>query len=123
MKELRSYTATAKFLMVSPTKVRPIADLIRNKPYIEAMAILDTVTKKGGKFLSKAVKSAAHNAMNNSGRDVDEASLYVSRVEICEGPRMKRMLPGSQGRRYILLKRMSHIKVAVAEIAPKKEAK
>ena len=41
------YRATAKWLMASPSKVRPVADLVRKRPYAEAIAILDNVPNKG----------------------------------------------------------------------------
>ena len=63
MEEKQAYRSTARFLMISPTKVRPIADNIRMKPYTEAMAILDSLPQRGAGFLKKAIKSAAGKAL------------------------------------------------------------
>ncbi len=116
METKKGYRATAKYLMVSPTKVRPIADNIRLKPYTEAMAILESMPQKGAGFLKKVVKSAASNALSQN-KDLDEEMLYVKELQVNEGPRLKRVWPRARGRRDILLKRMSHIYVVVDEIS------
>ncbi|MFA7125319.1 MAG: uL22 family ribosomal protein, partial [Sphaerochaetaceae bacterium] len=41
MEEKKGFRACAKYLPASPSKVRPVADLVRRKPYVEAMAILE----------------------------------------------------------------------------------
>lgn len=116
MKTKKGYHATAKYLMVSPTKVRPIADIIRFKPYTEVMAILESLPQKGAIFLKKVVKSAASNALSQNNK-LDEEMLYVKELQINEGPRLKRVWPRARGRRDLLLKRMSHIYVVVDEIS------
>ncbi len=116
METKKGYRATAKYLMISPTKVRPIANNIRMKPYTEAMAILESMPQKGAGFLRKVVKSAASNALSQN-KNLDEEMLYVKELQINEGPRLKRVWPRARGRRDILLKRMSHIYVVVDEIS------
>ena len=37
MAEKKGYVATSKFLIASPTKVRPVANVIKQKSYSEAM--------------------------------------------------------------------------------------
>ena len=109
-----SYSACAKYLMMSPSKIRPVANLIRNKDYNEAMAILTAMPQKGSKLIKKVLVSAGENAKNLNNRLSDDM-IYVSEIKIDEGPRMKRVWPRSHGRRDILLKRMSHISVTVDE--------
>ncbi len=109
-----SYSAKAKYLMMSPSKIRPVADLIRNKDYPEAMSILSAMPQKGGKLIRKVLYSAGENA-KNLNRNLTDDMLYVSEIRIDEGPRLKRVWPRSHGRRDILLKRMSHISVSVSE--------
>ena len=116
MKNIKGYRAVAKYLMISPTKVRPVANLIRRKPYTEAVAILEAMPQKGARLLLKVVQSAGANAMNVNNK-IDEDTLYVTHLMVDEGPRMKRVWPRSHGRRDILLKRMSHITVFVDEKA------
>ncbi len=116
MEEKRGYRATAKFLMVSPTKVRPVADLVRNKSYGDAVAILEAMPQKGSRLILKVLHSAAANAMDRNKR-IDEENLVITDLQINEGPRLKRVWARSHGRRDILLKRMSHITVVVDEKA------
>ena len=48
-----NYSAKAKFLMMSPSKIRPVANLIRNKDYSEAMSILSVMPQKGVKVIAQ----------------------------------------------------------------------
>ena len=115
------YRATAKWLMASPSKVRPVADLVRRKPYAEAVAILDNVPNKGARLIKKVVASAAANALDRN-RKLDEGMLYVREIRIDEGPRMKRVWFRARGRADMLLKRMCHISCVIDEIGKKTEA-
>ncbi|MFA5446844.1 MAG: 50S ribosomal protein L22 [Sphaerochaeta sp.] len=116
MEEKKGYRATAKYLMISPTKVRPVANLVRNKSYEDAVAILEAMPQKGSRLILKVLESAAANAMNLNKR-IDEENLVITELQVNEGPRLKRVWPRSHGRRDILLKRMSHITVVVDEKA------
>ena len=111
-----SYSAKAKYLMMSPSKIRPVANLIRNKNYPEALSILSAMPQKGGKLIKKVLYSAGENAKYKN-KNLTDDMLYVSEIKIDEGPRLKRIWPRSHGRRDILLKRMSHISVTVSERA------
>jgi large subunit ribosomal protein L22 len=110
------YQATAKFLIVSPYKIRPVAALIRRKLYPEAMAMLENMPHKGARLIRKTLKSAASNALSLNKR-LEEDMLYVKEVLIDEGPRMKRVWFRGRGRADTLLKRLSHIKITVDETA------
>jgi len=114
------YRARTKYLIVSPYKIRPVADLIRRKPYTEAVSILENMPHKGARLIRKTVKSAAANALNRN-KKLEEDMLYVKEIMIDEGPRMRRVWFRARGRADMLLKRMCHITVVVAETgAPRK---
>ncbi|MDR2738476.1 MAG: 50S ribosomal protein L22 [Treponema sp.] len=108
------YRAISKFLLASPFKVRPVADLIRRKPYPEAMSVLENIPHKGARLLRKTVKSAASNALS-ANKQLDEDMLYVREILVDEGPRMKRIWFRARGRADMLLKRMCHITVVIDE--------
>jgi large subunit ribosomal protein L22 len=108
------YRAISKFLFASPFKVRPVADLIRRKPYPEAMSVLENIPHKGARLLRKTVKSAASNALS-ANKQLDEDMLYVREIIVDEGPRMKRIWFRARGRADMLLKRMCHITVVIDE--------
>jgi large subunit ribosomal protein L22 len=116
MAEKTGYIATSKFLIASPTKVRPVATVLKLKSYSEAMAILENMPQKGARLLTKTMKSAASNALNRN-KKLDEDMLFVKEIRIDEGPRLKRLWCRGRGRADTLLKRMCHITVIVDEKA------
>ena len=117
MKETKTgYRAISKFLIGSPYKIRPVADLVRRKTYPEAVSILENMPHKGAKLIRKTVKSAASNALSGN-KKLDEDMLYVREIYIDEGPRLKRIWFRGRGRADMQLKRMCHITVVVDETA------
>ncbi|MDR2376582.1 MAG: 50S ribosomal protein L22 [Treponema sp.] len=116
MAEKSGYKAVSKYLIASPFKLRPVADIIRCKPYTEAVALLENIPHKGARLIGKVVKSAASNALGKN-KQLDEGMLYVRDVLVDEGPRMKRVWFRARGRADMLLKRMCHITVVVDETA------
>jgi large subunit ribosomal protein L22 len=115
------YKATAKWLMASPSKVRPVADLVRKRPYSEAVAILENVPNKGARLIKKVVASAAANALSRN-RKLDEDMLYVKDIRVDEGPRLRRVWFRGRGRADMLVKRMCRISCVIDEIGKKTEA-
>ncbi len=105
--------ATAKFVRIAPRKVRIVMDLIRGKSVSEAFAILQFTPKIGATIIEKVLKSAVANAENNFDMDVDR--LYISSAYVDQGPTLKRIHPRSRGQAFKILKRTSHITVAVDE--------
>lgn len=103
--------AVAKYVRISPYKVRVVLDLIRGKSVTEAVAILDNVSKAGCEPIKKVVLSAAANAEHNL--QMNAADLYVAACYADQGPTLKRMQPMSHGRGFRILKRTSHITVVL----------
>lgn len=105
--------AVAKFLRISPRKVRIVAENIKGAPVEKAVNELTFAPQKAGRVLLKVVKSAVANAEQNPNVDVD--TLVVKRVFVDEGPTMKRWRARAQGRAYRINKRTSHITVVLDE--------
>lgn len=105
--------AVAKYLRMSPTKLAPVADMVRGKDLAEALTILKFTPGKSATLVEKVVQSAAANAENNHEMDPDK--LYVAEIAVNQGPTMKRWRAGAQGRASIILKRSSHIEVVLKE--------
>ena len=76
--------AHAKYLRISPRKVKIVADLIRGKSVQQATAILMTTPKAASEPLLKLLNSAAANAENNHSMDPEQ--LYVSEIYATPGP-------------------------------------
>ena len=105
--------AIAKYMRISPRKMKFVCDMVRGKQVDEALAILKFHPGKGAKILEKVVKSAVANAENNF--DMDRDKLYISSVYANQGPTLKRWRPRSKGAAYKILKRSSHVGVVVKE--------
>jgi large subunit ribosomal protein L22 len=105
--------AIAKYVRMSPIKLKPVTDLVRGKDLTEALTILKFTPGKGSEIVEKVVKSAAANAENNLDLSLD--NLYVAEVYAHQGPTLKRFRAGSQGRASVILKRSSHIGVTLKE--------
>jgi large subunit ribosomal protein L22 len=105
--------AKLRFARISAQKGRLVADQIRGLPVEQALNVLAFSKKKGAAMMKKVLDSAVANAENNEGADVDE--LKVKAVWVDEGPTMKRIRARAKGRAARILKRTSHITVAVAD--------
>ena len=103
--------ATAKYVRMSPSKLKPVTYLVRGKDLNEALTILKSTSGKGAELVEKVVQSAAANAENNHDMNPDE--LYVAEIYANQGPTMKRFRAGAQGRASMILKRTSHIAVTL----------
>ncbi len=105
--------ATARYIRMSPRKVRLVVDLIRGRRAQEADQILRYLNKRAARPVRKVLKSAMANAVNN--HDMLEEALYVKAAWVDEGPAFKRLLPRARGRADIIKKRTSHITVVLEE--------
>ena len=105
--------AIAKYLRVSPRKVRLSADLVRGKRVEEALNILSSTPKEGAKIVSKVVRSALANAGQNKSIDVD--TLFIKTIFVNQGPTLKRFRPKPMGRAGRIRKRTCHVTVVLSE--------
>lgn len=105
--------AIARYLRISPSKVRRILNLIRGKSVAEAQVILKVMPHKAARLTEKVLKSAAANAGNNHKLNKDQ--LYVSKALADQAFIMKRYRAASRGRGVSIFKRMSHITIGVKE--------
>ena len=103
--------AVARYIRISPYKVRVVLDIIRGKGYREAVAILENTPKSASVPIKKVLMSAGANAENNLGMSKD--NLFVAACFADQGPTLKRVRPVSKGRAYRILKRTSHITVVL----------
>jgi len=105
--------AVAKYIRMSPQKVRLVVDLVRGKKVQDARNTLMCTRKYAAGVVAKVLKSAVANAAQNP--NIDENTLYVKEIFVDQGPSLKRWRPRAQGRAASIKKRTSHITVVVAE--------
>lgn len=104
--------AIARYVRMSPSKVRRVLDQIRGRQYREALIILEFMPYKACEPILKVLRSAVANAEHNAG--LDPTTLIVSKAFADGGPTLKRYRPRAQGRAYQIRKPTCHITVAVA---------
>ena len=109
-----AFLAEAKYIRMSPQKVRLVIDLIRHRNAQEAIHILRTTKKRATREVWKVLHSAIANA-EQKAENVDVDRLYVSDAQVGDGPRMKRWRPVSRGMAHPYQRRLCRITVAVAE--------
>ena len=98
---------------ISPRKVQIVLDLIRGKDAELARGILKNTTKSAAEPILKILNEAIANAENNF--HMDPSKLYVSECFVCPGPTLKRIMPRAKGSADRILKRTSHVTIAVEE--------
>ena len=103
--------ASAMNVRVTPRKVRLVIDQVRGKDVKVALGLLKNINRAASEPVSKLIKSAAANAVNNFGMDQDK--LYVKEIWANDGMKMRRYLPRAKGSASGLVKRSSHITVVV----------
>lgn len=107
-------TATAKYIRITPRKVRLVSDLVRGKSLNEALTILKfSSRKRTAKTLSTLLESAMANAEQKGRVDVD--NLYVKSLLVNQGPTLKRYASRAKGQGMRILKKTSHITVVLEE--------
>lgn len=104
--------AIARYIRMSPFKVRRVLDQIRGLPYREALIILEFMPYRACEPVLKVLRSAVANAEHNSG--LNPAELKITQAYADQGPVLKRFQPRAQGRAYQIRKPTCHITVAVS---------
>jgi large subunit ribosomal protein L22 len=105
--------AIAKYIRISPRKIRLLMREIRGKQVGEALNLLTFAPQKGGPLLRKVLNSAIANAGQNPDMDVDR--LFIKHIYADEGPTLKRFRPRAMGRATRIRKRTSHLTIILDE--------
>ena len=105
--------AQARYVRMSPRKVREVVDLIRGKSVADARTTLVFANRSASGIVAKVLNSAVANAENNNNLAADD--LYIEEAYVDEGPTLKRWKFRAMGRVNRIRKRSSHITIAVDE--------
>ena len=100
----------------TPQKARRVVDLIRGVRADEALSILKFAPQSAGQDVFTLLNSAVANAKQQNPAIRDASELWVIEALVDEGRTMKRFRPRAQGRGFRILKRSSHISVAVSDV-------
>ncbi len=108
--------AIARFIRMSPRKVRLVVDQIRGCSVNDAYAVLQFSPKAAAEPVGKTLRSAVANAQykaEDQGEVVDMDDLVVRDVFVDGGPTLRRFRAAAMGRAAPRRRRMSHITVVV----------
>ena len=100
----------------TPQKARRIVDLIRGQRVDQALSILKFAPQAAGSDVFTLLNSAVANAKAKNPAIRDASELWVVEALVDEGRTMKRFRPRAQGRGFRILKRSSHISVAISDV-------
>jgi large subunit ribosomal protein L22 len=114
MSDKQTVKAIAKYIRMSPYKVRRVVDQIRGRSYQDALMILEFLPYKAVSPVWQVLHSAAANAQNNY--QLDKKNLIIEKIYVNEGPKLKRLRPRAQGRACQILKRTCHISIIVTSM-------
>jgi len=103
--------ATQSYTRQSPRKVRFVANAIKSLSLEDAVHQLTLIPRRATEVVSKVIRQAVANAVNNHGYQVSD--LVIDSVTVNEGPRYKRFQPVSRGRAHNITKRTSHVTVVL----------
>ncbi len=114
-------TAKARYIHMSPRKVRLVVDLVRGLTVAEADAQLSFFAKAAAKPVLKLLRSAVANAEHNF--KLNRSDLRVKAATVDGGPTLKRFRPRAFGRAATIRKRTSHIAIVLTDEAVKAKGK
>lgn len=108
--------AEAKYIRISPRKVKQVIDMIRGKAVEEALNLLHFSPKAACVSVEKVLRSAIANLLDQEGgAKVNTEELVIKDIRVSQGPTLKRFRPRAMGRATPIKKRSSHITVVIGE--------
>lgn len=105
--------AQAKYIRMSPRKIRLVVDLVRGLDVEEAKTQLNFMNKIAARPVLKLLESAVANASHNF--KLKKENLYIKEIQVDGGPTLKRWKPRAFGRATPIRKRSSHITILLDE--------
>lgn len=98
----------ARYMRVSPVKVRQVINLIRGKDVSASLAILTHTDKGATKMVTKVLDSAVSNAQR---KGLSQEQLFISKIRADQGPSWKRYRSAAFGRATGILKKTTHLTI------------
>lgn len=107
-------TAITNEVRISPRKVRIVADAISKMDLNDALLALKQIRKRGASVIEKTLLSAIANATNNA--QVDRKNLKLMRIDVTDGPALKRFHASTRGRIHPYKRRSSNVRIVLKEV-------
>jgi large subunit ribosomal protein L22 len=105
--------ASARYLHISPRKMRLVTNLVKNMSALDALVQLQHANKKASPMVAKLLNSAIANAKNNFS--IDPESLVVKSITADQGPVMKRYFSRARGSAFVIRRKMCHVNIVLEE--------
>ena len=115
--------AKAKYVRMSPRKVRLVMELIKGKTVEDANAILSTVNKRAGGPIQKVLNSAFANVNFDRQDKLLEKDVVISKIVAGGGPMLTRYRAATMGRATPIRHRTVHISLELDEVVAPVETK
>ena len=109
--------AIARYVRMSPRKVRQVARLVRGLGVEDATALLSAMDRRAARPIRKTIQSAAANLQSTGGDKLKLEDMVVREVAVDSGPTLVRFRAKAMGRVGRIRKRTSHIRVTVEATA------
>lgn len=111
--KMQTAKAITRYVRMTPQKARLVATLVRGMPVAAAFQQLIATKTRPARVITKTLKSAVANAENNY--NMERSDLYIHKIQIDEGPRMKRFKAKNKGGTAPYVKKLSHITIEVGQ--------
>ncbi len=111
----------SKYIRIAPRKVRLVADMVRGQKVKEAKSILNFTVNRSALPVLKLLNSGVASAKNEF--KWDESNLYISKITVDEGPKLKRWMPRARGSASPIQKKTSHITIVLEELQKSNQIK
>jgi large subunit ribosomal protein L22 len=107
--------AVARYVGMSPQKVRLVADLVRGKNAKEALELLRFTPKAAAEPISKVIASAIANAVEN--KQLADSDLVISQIYVNGGPTRQWRRFAARGRFRPIQRKSAHITVVLRNVS------
>lgn len=112
--------AQAKWIRMSPRKVRRVVNEIRGKRCVEALNKLEFMPFAAAREVQKVVNSAMYNLIHSEKHPVSKnivEQMKIAEAYADQGPTLPpRFRARARGRAAPILKRTSHITIVISDV-------
>ncbi|MBU1036628.1 50S ribosomal protein L22 [Patescibacteria group bacterium] len=103
--------AKARFLHISPKKVKLVIDIIKGLDVADALDQLKFLNKKATRFVTKLLNSAIANAEHNY--HLKKEQLFIKHIVANQGPTLHRWRAAAFGQAHPIRKRTTHLEITL----------